>query len=270
MNLLSRLIRPAFAATLLSCTFLVVNAQKLPAKQEVSLMAPANLKIDGKATEWPEQLHAYNGNTEVFYSIANDAEKLYLVIQADKPVIIKKIISQAITFTVNNAAKKDFKNAVSVTYPLLHNNTGTILNGLKKGSAINDSTINAMNSQLVDKAKEIKVIGVPATADSVISVYNDQGIKAAALFNSQKYYTYELAIPLKLLGLSANSANKFTYNIKLNGVSAYGVNASITPDGKAIRMGDRSKGEMITVLALPPDALAAYFPTDFWGEYTLK
>ena len=45
------------------CAILFVlsaNAQKLPNTQETSLRAPANLKVDGKPTEWNNQFQAYN------------------------------------------------------------------------------------------------------------------------------------------------------------------------------------------------------------------
>ncbi|HCN82336.1 MAG TPA: hypothetical protein DIT07_01770, partial [Sphingobacteriaceae bacterium] len=58
------------------------SAQKLPNIQEASLRAPAGIKVDGKATEWNNQFQAYNKATEIFYTISNDDDKLYLAVQA--------------------------------------------------------------------------------------------------------------------------------------------------------------------------------------------
>jgi hypothetical protein len=44
--------------------FANANAQKLPNVQQVSLRAPANIKIDGKATEW-SGFKALNTATDV-------------------------------------------------------------------------------------------------------------------------------------------------------------------------------------------------------------
>jgi hypothetical protein len=52
--------------------------------QQVSLHAPANVKIDGKGTEWGT-MRAYNPSTEINYTMANDAKKLYLVVQVSDP-----------------------------------------------------------------------------------------------------------------------------------------------------------------------------------------
>ena len=59
----------------------MANAQKLPNVQQASLRAPENVKVDGKPTEWGDKLQAYNKATDVFYTIANDYNNLYLIIQ---------------------------------------------------------------------------------------------------------------------------------------------------------------------------------------------
>jgi len=81
-------------------------AQKLPNKQEASLRAPANIKIDGQATEWNNKYQAYNNATEVFYTIANDDDNLYLIIHARKSRIIEKMMEGGISFTVSPTNKK--------------------------------------------------------------------------------------------------------------------------------------------------------------------
>ena len=52
---------------ILSILFAVITftatAQKLPNVQATSLRAPANIKIDGKATEWNDKFQAYNHST---------------------------------------------------------------------------------------------------------------------------------------------------------------------------------------------------------------
>ena len=61
---------------LVSTISLVVHAQKLPNKQEISFQAPTNIKIDGKASEWNNQFLAYNNATDIYYTIANDDKNL--------------------------------------------------------------------------------------------------------------------------------------------------------------------------------------------------
>jgi len=73
--------------------------------QAISLRAPANVKVDVRQPNG-RQLQAYNKATEVSYTIANDKDKLYLVIQSADEYIIKKMIWGRVTFSINKLAKK--------------------------------------------------------------------------------------------------------------------------------------------------------------------
>jgi hypothetical protein len=262
---------------LLNLIWVVVRAQKLPATQKEGLRAPVHIKIDGKATEWG-QYKAYNKSTEVFYSIANDDDNLYLVVQAVKSVIISNIIRGGITFTINHGIGKKDKNAVSVIYPVLNRVDRSAIGYflIKRRDKITDtvamqkhtdSVMYALNKQIGSRSKQIMVTGVSGI-DSVISVYNLDGIKAAALFNHKLAYTYELAIPLKYLGLTADSKTPFSYNIKVNYTppNVSGINIkdvkSISISGNTATISGPGMGN------IEVDMLSGGY-TDFWGEYTL-
>jgi len=53
-------------SALLLIASLTVNAQNLPNVQKVSVRAPANIKIDGKASEWDDKFQAFNHATDIF------------------------------------------------------------------------------------------------------------------------------------------------------------------------------------------------------------
>ncbi len=59
--------------------------------------------------------------------------------------------------------------------------------------------------------------GFKEITDETISIYNEYGIKGAAAFDDKDYFLYELAIPLSVLGLTAESGQEVAYNIKING-----------------------------------------------------
>src|SRR4051812_6120351 len=82
-----------------------LQAQKLPNVQEAALRAPATIKIDGRLNEWKDSLQAYNKATQVYYTVSNDDENLYLAVKADEPRVITKIIDVGITFMINKAGK---------------------------------------------------------------------------------------------------------------------------------------------------------------------
>ncbi len=258
---------------LFSCTR--VDAQKLPNVQQISLRVPANIKIDGKATEWDNQFQAYNKATDVFYTIANDDSKLYLVIKVTDMRIVNKIVHGGIAFTINSTGDRNDKNGATITFPA-RESRGVLIRFMNKPKPSTDtamyriqtdSFMRVSNKKLGDSLKLIRITGVKAIEDNYISVYNDIGIKATALFDHEINYTYELAVPLKYLGLSINNNAKFSYQIKLNGVAPPNATLQTTPNGRFI-IATVGNNAPVAILNSGPYVGFAY-PTDFWGEYTL-
>jgi len=242
------------------------NAQKLPNVQQTSLRAPADIKIDGKTTEWGDKFQAYNHATDVFYALSNDDNNLYLTIQATDYSIINHIKNGGISLTISTTGKKIIKDGMRVTYPEFDKNgkptiTSKKLFETRSGSPVTvkqaDSLALVNTKNWNDKSKLIRVSGIKGI-DSLISVYNEDGIKAAVAFNNQFACTYELAVNLKLLGLSISNPEKFAYNVMLNDVAGHGI--VITKD---------DSGNITTVNIISKDAVPEEPATDFWGEYTL-
>ncbi len=286
------------SSLLFGLVWLSANAQKLPNVQTTSLRAPANLKIDGKTTEWDNKFQAYNHATEVFYTMSNDDDKLYLVVQATDRQIINKIIGGGVTFTIQKSGKKNDKGGISIIYPLFDPRDRPMVRGGGDaggnvrvfatrgdgggGDAVSvfkssdpsapntkmegDSIMNAYNKRLDEKSKNIVVTGIPGL-DTLMSVYNNDGIKTGERFDNKMVYTYELSIDLKKLGLSVNDAAKFAYHIKLNGATMGKENIIIRGDaGGAPDQAMKEKvDQLMSQLGVNNNSAA----TDFWGEYVL-
>lgn len=255
------------AGLLLPCSF-TVSAQKLPNKQEAPVFAPANVKIDGKTTEWGDKFQAYNKATELFYTIANDNENLYLTVQATESLIARKIIAGGLTLTLSSPDKTKKTEKVNITYPVFDGKNPPNISLKKNTDDLDqleyDIYIYELNEAFVKKSKEIKLSGISEIYDTLISVYNDHKIKAMGAFNDKKHYTYELALPLKYIQPLINNLSTINYNITLNG-STYLEGARIEYlEGGGIRI--TSPG---TSAPSVTDMKAASSPTDFSGEYTL-
>ncbi len=248
-------------------------AQKLPNVQTASLRAPANIRIDGKATEWNNQFQAYNSATDVFYTIANDNDKLYLVLQSNDEYIIKKMIWGRVVFSISRTDKKESDNNITISYPIINftnrpdinfKDKPKIIEGNPASIAEADDYMKATNKRFNERSKHIKVTGVKGL-DTLIAVYNTDGIQAAGAFDNKMAYTYELAIDLKVLGIDASKANKFFYNVKLNklgidDMSEFTIKRGSTGEITGVIV-DRSKST--------PRSQVIGFTNDFWGEYTL-
>ena len=251
--------------TALLLTVSAANAQKQPNIQTASIKAPATVKIDGKPTEWGA-MQAYNHATDLAYTLANDEDNLYLIIQTADPSIIIRAVNGRVTLTINKVDKKSEKDAVAISYPVFEKNEKAVMSVQDKLSTpkIADSIMQLNNKRLNTKVKMIKVTGV-AGLDTLISIYNENGIKAKSAFDDKMLYTCEMAVPLKLLGLSVKDAAKFAYNVRLNGViydDVPGISITRNASGEITSM-DIHKDQMI------PNAGNMTAPTDFWGAYTL-
>lgn len=197
-------------------TGFAVNAQKLPNKQEISVRIPQNVKIDGKAIEWNNRFEAHNYGTDLYYTMANNDEDLYLIIHTSDKYAFKKIIDRGLTLSVKNP--KGVKD-LNFTFP--YNAGQKDISSSLKGNRFfnmreNSETDVANNNQILKKNHRlIKVEGVEGI-DSLVSVYNENGLQAAELIDDTKNYTLEMTVKLKLIGLSAKDGRKISYKLKVN------------------------------------------------------
>lgn len=268
-------------------------AQKLPDVQTSSVAAPSNIKIDGKALEWNETFAAENKRTEVYYTIANDDKNLYLLLKSSSSANAGKIIAGGITFTINTSGKKREKDAFSLTYPLIKRTTGArpgqganrqgagqggFQNRAQQTQEQRDSATLAQRKTQLATVKEIKVSGFKNITDTLISIYNEYGIKAVGLFDAKGDFVYEVAIPLSLLELSATDNKELMYQLKLNGQSnggfGNGNNGGRTFAGNGGNGGGNFAGARGNTgggfTGGSSNAQDMASPTDFWGKYTLS
>src|SRR4051812_14249152 len=109
----------ALISVLFSAICLNAAAQKLPNVQQASFRAPANIKIDGKTTEWGNKLQAYNPGTEIYYTLANDDKRLYLVVQADNYTTVNNIVNGGIGLAIQKAGSKTDAGAPFIKFPYM-------------------------------------------------------------------------------------------------------------------------------------------------------
>lgn len=283
----ARLFKFTFQALLFAGFSLSGYAQKLPDVQATGLFAPAGVRADGKNKEWNDSFQALNKRTDIYYTIANDENNLYVAIKSTDGANNTKIMAGGITFSVNPDGKKKEKESITLTYPVVNRagmNRGggqgggrrqmmTVMGGAG-GQQISkqqrDSMMAAMQRTQLAQVKEIKINKFKNTTDTLISIYNEHGIKAVASIGTDNAFFYEIAIPLAALGLSKDSSTEFAYNIKLNGLQIQGFDGGGGGGFGGGRggsggggFGPRGGGNSGI------DFQALISPTDFWGKYTL-
>jgi len=234
---------------------IIVNAQKLPKVQQESVYASADIKIDGKATEWGDQFQAYNHATELYYIMANDDKSLYLIVQVKDKYAINRIVGGGITLYVNKEDKKTNKGSAGITFPVSEGKNKWLQFSLTV--KVNDSVAKVRNKLLQNTFKRLKTTGMEGL-DEWISLYKEDGIKAAEFFDGTGAYNWKLTVPLKCLGLNTEAASKFAYHIVVNGRQNY-----------VDIFGPEPENATGIVAAVHAKYARQFMPTDFWGEYTL-
>ncbi|MEO6523692.1 MAG: hypothetical protein ABIN91_18555 [Mucilaginibacter sp.] len=275
------------------------QAQKLNTVQAGSLAAPTKVKIDGKLDEWGPDFQAYNKTTKLFYILSNDAKNLYLVVRSTDLQNSTKIMGGGVTITINTADKKKEENAYSVRFPIV---SRANLRGIRRPRGASATTVMdsasmaeaaAARKQAIAAIKEISVLGFKDITDTLISIYNIYGIKAAAGYDEQANLQFELSIPLSLLNLSADNPKEFAYNITVNGLdfsrnnnggnnrnaggggfggggNGGGGNGGGRNGGGGRFGGGGNGGNRGGFSGGGNDAMNELLsPTDFWGKYTL-
>ena len=241
-------------------TATALQAQKAASSQKENLRAPSNIKIDGKLTEWGNKLQAYSNHTQFYYTISNDNKYLYLTIQAKYHEITTRILKGGITLTINKSGNRGDTNSVQITYPIIKpfiirfGDAPDAKHGGVAASAKLDTFVNETNINLDSQTKFIRVAGIKGV-DTLISVYNLDGIKAASGIDKQLRFNYELAISLQDLGMDINNPQKFNYQVMINETD------------KLFKSGPHKRGEIYVEVSGP--AVDPQPATDFWGEYTL-
>jgi len=258
---------------LLAGIFNTAIAQKIYNVQQGSVTAPAGLKIDGKLTEWGPELQAYNKSTKVWYTLANDDKGIYLAIRSTDATNINKILAGGISFAINTAGKKRDKDAFIITYPVPTKGGGRMNRGRRgfgqQGDAPDSAEILAQHKQTLDACKEISALGFKEITDTLISIYNEYSIKAAAKFDDKGNFIYELAIPFKMLQIAAGTPTEIAYQVKINGIPMGGGMDAIKIGGGGYRISGGGGGFGGFGGRGYSDADDMMTPTDFWGKYTL-
>lgn len=251
----SILSKTTYPILLVALCFLTQNGFSQKVQEESVWMS--DLKVDGNTDDWNIPLKAHNKTTGIAYTMANDDENLYLMIQAEETKDNAKILLGGITLAVNSEGKKKTDDAPAITYPVTKTDMGDARQMLsfmrnQRSQDNADSVEMAWGNGILTSYKEIAVEGIPAVKESPISIYNLHGIKATAKFNEKGNYCYELAVPLELLGLAPDTG-EFAYNLLLKGIND-------EEDNRGVGRRGRNNFDLLDMVS----------PTDFWGKYTLS
>ncbi|ERJ60144.1 hypothetical protein [Sphingobacterium paucimobilis] len=195
---------------------LVSNAQKLPQTQQNSIWLE-NFEADGKLDEWQQPLQAYNDDTYIAYSLANDDQYLYLAVKSNR---WSKILQTSMVFEVIDLDGKP----VSVTFPKKIEVSPPRFD-LEK--IMTKNTEIKSNVDGIQNIQEVGIMGIDEIKEEAIPLLNEYGIEVGVMElleesdvypSGELYYLIEMAIPLLYFKIKdINQVEQLDYRIILNG-----------------------------------------------------
>lgn len=190
-----------------------VVAQKLLQIQQTSIWLE-NFEANGKLNEWQQPLKAYNNDTHVAYSMANDEIYLYLAVKSNRA---RKILEGGLMLEIIGADKQSL--SVVFPYNVSQDRRGNP-NVLQHPDRLHD---------IQDiKEMELAISTVPETRVPIVNAYGvlagiTQIFEESDVYpHGELYYNIEIAIPLQYISdLSSDHVNPITeldYRIALRGI----------------------------------------------------
>lgn len=195
------------------------------AQNAVAMLRPAStVKIDGTTAEWGATLAQYDSKSKLSYTIASDDSMIYIVATSVDRLTKSKMMFGGLTVSLNTEGKK--KKAFSITYP-------------SPGSG---RFMPPAEGEKPMPPTGIKISGFKDIDGKVTTTENMYGFKASGTMNEEYTLTYEMAIPVKLLG--AKPGADLFINISINGFNLTKVRTETATSGTIARnrSGGRSSG----------------------------
>ncbi len=224
--------------------------------------------IDGSNQEWGDTLSYYNAENKVRYTIANDKDKLYLVVKTNDPVQESNILVEGLTFTIDTKGRK--RSSFTTTFPS-NGDTPPPFVSKAGDEPLQQKALRAKYSKL----KKIAVSGFREINEDYLTTSNTYGIQVAMAYDDQGYLIYEEAIPLELFHPGDLIKSEWSFNIKLNGLEKPAANApgsdlASTSSSSSRGGGSRGGGGRKPIVDASTQSGSQITPTiDFWGKFSL-
>ena len=191
------------------------------------------LTIDGSDKDWIRPLPYALSSEKITYSVTNDDQYLYILMETKSPQEQQKIIQGGMTVWVNTKADKSEAGAVGIGYPLdtRGNRDRQLMEGAQPDRYKNNKPIT------LEDRKAYALYGF--TKDSTGNYdyaddNNPQGVKMRMDFSNEGDLIYEAAIPLQTLYPNHNPSASYAANSVAVGIYLDG----LPPDANVPRGGD--------------------------------
>ncbi|HEY4109160.1 hypothetical protein [Puia sp.] len=190
------------------------------------------LTIDGSDKDWTRPLPYGISSEKLTYSVTNDDQYLYILLETKNPQQQQKIIQGGMTIWVNTKADKSESGSVGIGYPLEArvDRDRQIMEEAQPDRYKNNKPVT-----LEDK-KDYALYGFTRDTAGTFSYGNDdnpQGVKMRMDYSNEGDLIYEAAIPLPTLYPNHNPSASYAANSVAVGIFIEG----LPPDARVPRGG---------------------------------
>ncbi len=166
------------------------------------------LSINGDDGDWIKPLTYQDEQMGLQYSITNDLDNLYIMLNSNNSNTIQRILRAGLTVYINTPGVKQASGSAAISFP-----TGNRV--VKDGKMLNDKQELLQNNRMaLTNVEDYSLFGFKQI--KIVENYdygkpNKAGVELAIGINSYKELVYEVSIPLLSI-LSANEINTLTRN----------------------------------------------------------
>lgn len=182
---------------------------------------PTAIAIDGNLKDWGDSLYYYNEEKKLYYTLANDAQNIYVAIRLNDRSEQERVLMAGLTLGINSKGKK--KDNYKVTFPVA--NAQDMADMMAARRNVTEPTDEQptdreeMRKVRLTKLRNIKVEGFKDIDYDILTTTNSYGFKAAIDYDADGNLVYEAAIPLKFFDTADVTKNEWAFNFRVNGIT---------------------------------------------------
>jgi len=190
----------------------------------LSLYQTPPLKADGSAEDWSLPLKNFDSGNNMYYSLSNDLDNLYIRVKTRDNLTQMRILSSGIQFWLDTSGKN--KEQIGLQFPITlkpHKRTATVNRENRDSSIIRKpADLASLKNKFLNDDKRMHVEGFKPPVGGILPVPNDFGIAMNIDWDSTGAMIYEASIPFRTFyktSLSPNdSAKLMGVKIDINGM----------------------------------------------------
>ncbi len=190
------------SSTVLFCFFISCGGSVRSGKSAASFPGTwqaTPITIDGNSKDWPSPYPNYDAKAMVAYATSNDANNLYVSLEAGEERTLMKILKQGLTISIDTGGKKSAQ--FHINYPLQNDNEiFDIENVHESRSHIALKQSEMRINRLIQTASQFSLEGFEGcNGGYMISQVVPCGIKVKARMDEYKQFIWEAAIPFRAI-----------------------------------------------------------------------